>query len=137
MQQLTLPSSVSKGGWRVSPSAFFEALDLLGITWEVVVKTSGGVSRRGAHRTMPKKVGAAGWFHSITVSTYLSPEEATATLWHELTHAAQVEAAPDVFAFAKAYREENARRGYDLNVYEVEARETAETMRDVALTKRA
>jgi hypothetical protein len=67
------------------------------------------------------------------VSKNLTAENASRTIWHELTHAAQTEADP--LRFHTRYREESARVGYRQNRFEIEAREN-EAFHDVyALTR--
>ncbi len=130
-QALTLPSSTSKGGSRFSPAAVQEAIELLCLTGTVEVKASAGTRRRGAHRYY-KATG----HHSITVSTYLCPEDAGRTLWHELCHAAQVEYL-GVETFNAQYSQESAWKGYRANAFEVEARSYSDMNDDLPLARQA
>jgi hypothetical protein len=152
MQALTLPSSVAKGGWECNPSAIREAMDVLCVKWPVIVKLSAGIRKSGGHRTEP--VGYTTdpdgtrrieYQHVITVTTYEDSQEADRTLWHELTHASQVERHKGTDDVARSwhaeYTTETRRhgRGYNAywnNKYEVEARENGDEMApDYPLTR--
>lgn len=91
--------------WRKNERAIREAIELFGLTLPVEIKlTSHAGGRYGAHTLHP--VGgqvrvhngriywaetATGLVHRITVKAWRSAEEASRTLWHELTHAMQAE----------------------------------------------
>lgn len=133
-QKLALPGT-ARGGWVVDPAAFREACDLLGVTRPVEVKIV-GASRIGGNYSNRSGV------HHIHVKTDSTPERATETLWHELTHAAQCESFETPLAFIRAYgaatmREGGGRTGYFNNPYEVEARSNAAAFADVSLTRPA
>lgn len=93
--------------WRKDERAIREAIEFFGLTLPVEIKlTSHAGGRFGAHSLMPvggrvRIVGnrvhnistATGIVHRITLKSWRSAEEASRTLWHELTHAMQAERA--------------------------------------------
>jgi hypothetical protein len=96
----------SSTGWRLDRKALAEAVEFLGIECPVNVKQTGFRGGRfGAHqlrgvlrgRFMSGKVSdfarADTVGHYITVKSWLTPEQAGQTLWHELCHAMQAERA--------------------------------------------
>jgi hypothetical protein len=128
-QKLTLPGPSTKGGWSISVSAIREAIDFLELTAPVEVKLAAGLRRHGAHRFRDG-------VHVITLSTYLNVEQASFTLWHELTHAAQTDYLGRQ-EFVAAYNNESRMHGYSGNAFEVEANQMAADMVDTPLTRRA
>lgn len=120
---LKVPRKPSLGGHRISAAAVTEALEHLGINAPVQIKWSQGRRRLGAHRFRP------GVGHVITVTTYHRYASGVSeTIWHELTHAHQLERAVDPKSFITSYREESRRVGYRNNRFEVEAREVGARM---------
>lgn len=130
---ITVPRKPGLGGWSISKAAVADACRELGVTEPVKIKWSQGRRRLGCHRY----TAAAG--HSITVTTY----HATAlgiseTIWHELTHAMQLEKVKreqaaagvtvDHRVFHAMYRRENASVGYRRNAFEVQARKIGSLM---------
>lgn len=83
-------------------------------------------STYGNHRCRP--VGLFGWKHRIMVKSYLTPEQAGETLWHELGHGLQFER--DIIALGLNHRESLTRwnkayrdgTSYRNKPYEIEAR---------------
>jgi hypothetical protein len=72
------------------------------------------------------------------IKKYLDPEQATATLYHELRHAYQAEQARDQRAWQRIRQESRARRGgnnYRTRSIEVDAREYALDHSHVMLAK--
>lgn len=125
-----------------------ETLDLLEVAWPVKITGTAGTRRRGCHRV--KRVNGR-WEHHITLSRNHTVEQINETLIHELTHAAQCERIGDPYKFSRAYLaaddEQRTKldkkagdRVYDAyrrNPFEVEARETAEALKDeLRLTRR-
>jgi hypothetical protein len=134
MNQITLPSKASQGGAVFLPAAVREAIDLLGIERPVVVKIVAARNLGGTHRVKPD--GRGNYFHSITIRTSSSPEKASSSLWHELTHAAQCETFETPIHFHRAYAKASAMDGgYRNNRYEVEARGNESLSEDLRLTK--
>lgn len=120
--KLLLPNAASGlAGARLDPIAIREALDLMEVKHDVQIKWSGGYSRRGAHRFYDGKN-----LHVITVSTHLMADQASNTLWHEITHAAQTERYENGKVFHAHYVKENRTRGYKRNRFEVEASENGD-----------
>ena len=120
------PRAANGGGWSIIPANYREALDFFGLTMPVKVKqTAHQGGRYGAHSF---RVGPDGRpYHHITVKSWLDPQQAGRTLWHELTHAMQAEreaAGTRTTADAlRAWRTTSARMGsYRDRPIEVEAR---------------
>ena len=125
-----------------------KACEMLGIASPVHVKRSPGRSLRGAYhgmkpgRDIHRNCEPDTLYHCVTVSAVLHPADASRTLWHELTHAAQRERDP---AFRAKYRAaEKATRcvrknstaahsRYQALPWEVEARANARHHADVPL----
>lgn len=119
-QRLLLPDKQRGiGGAEFSIGGIGDALTLLDIEKPVVVKWTAGMNRRGSYRYT--KDGR----HSVAISTYLNPEQASETLWHELVHAHQQERYENHVEFALATTHEVIKKGYRQSVFEVEAREVA------------
>lgn len=119
MQALTLPGP-TKTGWKIDVAAIREAISFFGLTSPVEVKLTSGY----------RKVGCARYrdgVHVITISAIRSGAQASVTLWHELTHAAQREYLGRE-AFRAEYQAETARVGYRANRFEVEARAVGAAM---------
>lgn len=92
------------GGWTLDRAAFRAAVEFLGIKMPVQIKQTGHQGGRyGAHQFAPARgkfmkdarldTASGGMIHKITVKSWLSPEQAGRTLWHELCHAMQSEQA--------------------------------------------
>ncbi len=125
--------------WTLDERAIQEAREFLGITRPVTLKVINHASRTmGEHRVT---VGPNGVRQTIAIKGWLSPEDASRTLWHELTHAAQTERAlarlPEGLSGREtiAHLKRQPERGYRSVRYErkpieVEAREH-EAMHDV------
>lgn len=113
---------------KLNYTALREALEFLGVERQVNIRRANGTRRRGAHRYRNGE-------HCITVSTYLTVEEANRVLLHELTHAAQLERFGTDSEFNAAYTRENARRGYKANAFEVEARTASEFTDDFRIAR--
>jgi hypothetical protein len=108
-----------------------EELQLLGT---VKIYTHG---RKGPNDGLHRPTFTDGWHHSIMVKSYLKPAYASLVLWHEMTHARQVEEINDVEAFVLQYKQENRTVGYAKNRFEVEANQMAQRMRHLRLVKKA
>jgi len=132
MASVVVSRTTALGGFRVDSAAVRDACALLGIEAPVRVKLSRGRRRIGATRFDTDFGG-----YSITVSTFSTPERATETLWHELTHCMQSEQSGGWHMFTAKYRQHSGMTGkrYKVNPYEVEARDIAAMYRDVPLVK--
>jgi len=133
--------TVKRHGLVLDRKALADACDLLGIRNRVEVRFHGAVGNtNGTHRySFPRVRSAADVaslapVHRIVIKSYLSPEQASSTLWHELTHAAQAERVsredPSLWwAFIRKQR----RIPYSHRPIENEARDMSATMGDCLL----
>jgi hypothetical protein len=148
------PPTTGTVEWKLNQPAVDEAIAFLGIKLPVTIKqTRRTGSQKGAHTMRPEGPGIrvtssgivglrtaerAAWSHRITAKSYLSPAEASAVLWHELTHAMQAErviaslpadASPiDIYnAHHSAYFDGTA---YTRKPWEIEANEFAASFAD-------
>lgn len=111
-------------GWKLNRENLAEVVAFFNIQLPVTIKQTphrGG--RFGAHQlrsAYPEPV------HHITVKSWLSPEQAGQTLWHELCHAMQSERVcldGDFSNVLAAWRRTPERRGaYERRPIEIEAR---------------
>lgn len=125
--------------WEVDRAAVKRACDILGITDPVYVKRSPGKSTRGRYhgRYMGAKLhrlcDPAQDYHYITIAANATAEDASRTLWHELTHAAQHARDPKFMTkYGRISRKTGARgksdsahEAYKGIPYEIEARKNA------------
>ena len=95
------------GGWSIDADAVAEAVAFFGLTLPIKFELSARTSTTlGQHMLTPVGGGvrvsagkiynldtATGWEHRVMLRSWLSPEDASRTLWHELTHAMQAERA--------------------------------------------
>lgn len=117
-----------QGGFRIDQNALKDAIDLLGLKLPVKVRFH---ARHG--NTQGNYRLRDGW-HDIMLKSYHTPEQASSTLWHELTHAMQAERAGDKTAWRKVIADQ-AVYAYGRRPVEVEANEMSETMNDVLLCR--
>lgn len=114
------------GGFRIDNAAVRDACELLGIGLPVDVRFSGRVGpTNGSHAFDGER-------HRIMLKSYLTPEQATRTLWHELTHAMQAERAGSVLAWGAFSRAQRS-YSYSNRPIELEARRMADVMGDLPL----
>ena len=108
--------------WRVDEDALARAQSHLGTIVPVRIRRMKGKALRGRYHgikllpepprdpdviaTTDDDVLNSLMYHHITVALRLTPEAASRTIWHELTHAAQYERAPD--AYVEGYAREKA-----------------------------
>lgn len=119
----------AQGGFTIDRQALAFAIEYLGLTWPVDIRTHARVGgTQGNHRLTPNHR------HNIMVKSYLTPEEASSTLWHELTHAAQAERAGNYHAWSEFVREQR-RIPYSHRSIEIEARQASKDMADYPLCK--
>lgn len=119
-------------GWTLDRRALNAAAKFLGLKLPVHVKTNskyGGTN--GTYRFKPSTKAPKGFavanataFHNIVVKSYLTPQQATETLWHELQHAVQAErqGSPTVW---NIYSRDQKRYPYSRRPIEIEARKVA------------
>jgi len=119
--KILLPNSDrNQAGATLKAGAVIKAVEHFKLQQDVTIKWANGTHRHGAYRWR-KGVG-----HVITLSTYYSAEDTSRTLWHELTHALQIERAASK---GKAYADwsaEQRRYAYSVRPIEVQARKFAE-----------
>lgn len=117
------------GGFRLNHAAIRDACELLGVKMPVAIKFNGRVgATHGNHRF-------TGSSHRIMVKSYLTVQQASETLWHELTHALQAERDCGSRAAWVAQHSEQRRYSYQRRPIEIEARKMSEDMADLLLTK--
>lgn len=87
------PAKVLKAGFTIDQGALDRAIQSLGLKLTVKVRAHNRAGdTRGNYRLRPTKDGTQS-YHDIMVKGYLTPEQASQTLWHELAHAMQAERA--------------------------------------------
>lgn len=120
------------GGFVIDEHALAQAVITLGIKLPVKIRMH---SRQGD--TLGNHRLRAG-YHDIMLKSYRTAEQASSTLWHELTHAMQAErdGGGDIHAWYGVNREQRL-YPYSIRPIEVEAREMSERMKDIQLTKQA
>lgn len=136
----------------IDEAALAEAIEFFGIKQPVVIRFNGRLgSVAGNHRFRStalhstaqdrREVGEAHTYHRIMIKSYLSPENASKTLWHELTHAMQAEreAGEEAAGFAgiRRWNQADARDrkySYDVRPCEIEAREHEDLHDSLPLT---
>lgn len=110
--------------WAFDLDAIADACEQLGVREPVVVGCARYLSGRwaGMH-------GYSNGEHSVNIGCALDADEASAYIWHELTHAQQRERLGS--RFSVLYEEAGGRkgRGYERNRYELEA-QANETLAD-------
>lgn len=86
--------------WRIDPDALDAAKDFFGLKLPVYVRRSAGYRTQGTHRLMPGWRAPAGvsgstssYYHHLTITGKSSADDASRTIWHELTHCWQAERA--------------------------------------------
>jgi hypothetical protein len=115
-----------RGGFRVDDDALRDGCELLGIHHPVRIVLNGRVGPTwGNHRF-------DGAEHRIMVKSYLTPEQATRTLWHELTHAMQAERVGGGVAWWALCRAQRS-YSYSQRPIELDAREMEDVLGDLAL----
>lgn len=115
------------GGWRVDRAALRDACDLLGLKLPVSIRFNSRVGRTNGNYRF------TGTSHDIMLKSYRTAEQASATLWHELTHALQAERAGSTTAWQGVLAD--SRGKYQRCPLEIEARAMSRTMSDVPLCK--
>lgn len=118
------------GGFVINKAALADAIELLGLKLPVKVRTHARVGDTNGNYRLRD-----GW-HDIMLKSYHTPEQASSTLWHELTHAMQAERAGGKDEW-RSVRNEQRRYSYRIRPIEVEAREMSEAMADIPLCRPA
>ena len=147
-----------EGGWHLDEAALKRACEELGLKIPVRIKQTGHKGgQAGCHAFRPQGGGcvikggrvygldlATHMVHHITVKSWLSAETAGRTIWHELRHAAQAEAAAAGTSSPKealdAWRkrlQRDAGIAYRHKSIEVEARATEARNETLPLARRA
>lgn len=123
-----MANAKSGGGFTVDQAALNRAIQTLGLRLPVRIRFNSRVgSTNGNYRFM-------GGYHNIMLKSYRTAEQASETLWHELTHAMQAERAGGTLeAWAKEQRK--SRGKYQACPREIEARQMSRQMSDVRLCK--
>jgi hypothetical protein len=118
----------AQGGHRLDHKAIQEAADVLGLKLPVRVRQHSRVGNTHGNYRLAGLAGQA-THHNIMVKSYLTPKEATNTLWHELTHALQAErdGKSDLATWRKVSNEQKV-YSYRQRPIEREANETAALM---------
>jgi hypothetical protein len=124
--------SYTKSPWRVDDAALEKACDVLGIVLPVIVLQVADRDDPIGLYHAPRKDDSGELFHPITIVARLTPEAASRSIWHEITHAAQWEDDPDFVETynlmnesAKSVAEKEGvdyKEVYRLIPYEVEAK---------------
>lgn len=118
----------AEGGFRIDRQALADAIDLLGLKLPVKIRFNSRVGRQNGNYRLRNG------HHDIMLKSYRTPQQASDTLWHELTHALQAErdGHGSVSVWADVRRAQ-ASIPYLSKPLEVEARQMSATMRDCPL----
>jgi hypothetical protein len=133
-------TSTAKPAWTSDWAAVTEAKDLLKIQWPLKITRTFCQTRYGRH-TIRYRMGDLVPRHYITARKTSTPEKASQTLWHELTHASQAEQAAEgkkgidrVKAWIELSNKENL-KPYDARPIELNARTAEYCAEHLPLTK--
>ena len=130
------------GGWRLKDGALELAIRELGLKWPVDIapnaregNTSGNYIL--AHGSCAPQRRSYLWvwayYHRIMVKRYLTPQEASETLWHELAHALQAERCGSWEPWERYQIHQRRNFNYSDRPMEVEARALAKRFSGVLL----
>jgi hypothetical protein len=121
-KQARVAAIKSQDGHTIDTAALNVAKAELGLIMPVKIRRDGRVGQtNGNHRLR-------GFEHHIMLKSYLTPEQATHTLWHELTHAVQAERAIASGRGWAAVSNEQRRYRYSVRPIEIEANKIADAM---------
>lgn len=109
------------GGFHIDRAALKEAQRILGLKLPVKVRLHGRHGQTDGNHQFK------GAWHNIMLKRYLTPEEATEALWHELTHALQAERQGTKTKWT-AHSSNQRRYAYRIRPIEIEARQMANRM---------
>lgn len=128
---LTTPDAMKReGGFTLDRRAIREACVFLDIDYSAVkLRLNGRVGpTNGNYRRR-------GYEHNIMLKSYLTPEQASQSLWHELAHAMQAERVERDGGTWHAYASAQRRWSYSTRPIEVEARSYEQYAEELPLCK--
>lgn len=117
----------AQGGYRVDQRALRAAIETLGLKLPVKIRYNGRVGQTNGNYTF------RGGYHDIMLKTYHTADQASSTLWHELTHAMQSERVGGTLGTWAEYRKGQRRYTYRQRPMEVEARRMSAKMSHIKL----
>lgn len=139
---VTTPDNPAAAGWYVDDNEVLRLKKAINLYWPIKIRYQGsGKYRRGTHYSRMRSGG--GYYHNIVINHNITAEQANETLLHEIGHARQAEMFEEVsgLAITDFYRIAYRKFGYsgaayEVNPYEVDAREFAEMHKDRKVVKR-
>lgn len=131
------------GGWTLKHGALIVARDELDLGWPIHVTTSSREGETAGNYTLrwssqaPRRalLPPCSFYHRIMLKSYLTPEEANESLWHELHHALQAERQGSMDRWLRWQGTQNRNWNYTDRPMEIEARQGAKNFLHLALTK--
>lgn len=111
----------AKGGFRINRSALEQAKFIMGLKLPVKIRYNNRVGDTNGNYEFH------GTYHDVMLKRYHTPEQATRTLWHELTHAQQAERCGDLEIWER-FRKAQRRFSYQRRPMEIEARNMSANM---------
>jgi hypothetical protein len=90
--------------WSIDHAALAHACAVLGVSWPVEIRRTTARGHTGRHVMTERDYGMR---HRITVNKLSDPAKASRTIIHELTHAAQAEAAGSMSAWHRRCKAEH------------------------------
>lgn len=118
----------AQGGFQIDQGALKDAIELLDLKLPVKIRFNARHGNTNGNYRLRD-----GW-HDIMIKSYHTPEQASSTLWHELTHAMQAERAGDKAQWSEVLADQ-AVYAYKRRPIENEANEMSKTMQDVPLCR--
>lgn len=119
-KQIRARQTQAEGGYRIDQKALKDAIAILGLKLPVRVRQHARVGNTNGNY----RHGVT--HHNIMIKSYLTPEQASKTLWHELTHAQQAERAGDYAGWTLESQQQRRSYAYWNRPIEVEARANAD-----------
>lgn len=120
------------GGFQIDARALKQAIALLGLKVPVKVRQHSRVGNTHGNYRFRASTAAKPQHHDIMLKSYLTPAEASHTLWHELTHALQAERCGSLLGWAAESRKQRS-YSYHFRPVEIEANRMADKMSDHVL----
>lgn len=117
------------GGFTIDRKALAVAIELLELKMPVKIRYNARVGNTMGNYRFRNGV------HDIMLKSYLAPEQASSTLWHELTHAMQAERAGGTIDTWNSFAGEQRRYTYAHRPIEIEARQMSKDKADVPLCR--